>query len=127
MISRKPTFNDWSKLAEMFSQEMVAEWMVRSNEDPKWISYVTIDHKQIIAAILGVYNDQTKDLEIGIFMQPEGKPDIGNYLINKTLNNGIPKDIQSITMLGDANKQEAYKALNFNPLVITYRREVNGK
>lgn len=124
MITRQPTFNDWSKLSDMFGTEMIADWMVRSKDDPNWIAYTTIEHKAVIAALLGVFNKETKELELGLFLQPEGKPDIGNYLINKVIKEVIP-DTEVITLMGDAKDQKAFKELNFKPVLITYRRVIS--
>ena len=129
MITRTATFKDYSKLAELVNNtELIAKWMMHNKENSNTLSLITIEKKKVIACFLCEYIDNTKGIESMLLLFPDGKPEIGKFLLDKSIqhfkdNKKNPEFIQLLGMFQDSGQ---YEKMNMKPYETNYRMELKS-
>ena len=122
MMTRTATLNDLAKLAEMGGTEFIASWTTNYYGIENGISLITIDHKQIIACLLGYFEEDI--FETIVFFMPEGKPEIGKFLFDKVESKFKNKGLRYINFLTEQPSKD-WEALGLKPIQTLYIRELN--
>jgi len=128
MITRQPSINDYSKLAELTDRETIANWMLYAKDNMRVLSLVTIEKKEVVAGLLIEYNQFIERLETFLFLCPEDRPSIGTFLYDKAYNyfkekNMIAKDA---TVLSLAQETTKFNSMGFKPTHTIFIKEMQS-
>ncbi len=125
MITRQPSFKDYSKIAELASNtEFIAEWMYNSKQNKNCVSLVTIEKKKVIAVLLGEYLPKIERLELHYFNFPSDKPDVGKFILNKAVE-VLSKCVKDIQVLGVFSDHQTLAKVNMKPKQTMYMLDLN--
>ena len=122
MMTRSATLYDLAKLAEMGGTDFIAAWTTNYYGKENGVSLITIDHKQIIACLLGYIEEDI--FETIVFFMPEGKPEIGKYLFDKVESQFKDKGLKYINFLAEPSKD--WETLGLKPIQTLYIKELEN-
>lgn len=126
MITRIPTFKDYSKIAELINNtELVAQWIIYGKDNKNILSLITIEKKKVIAVLFCEYFAQDKLIDVVLFVFPLDKPEIGKFLIDKAIKHFKEQnnEVQFVRVVGLFTQHEQYQKMNMKPQETTYLLE----